>query len=71
MIPKGASSHLIELASENGTFKGTVNAACAHLVKPCGEGLEVRVGQMCHGVFDFKYGTHGSQNTKSLLNTQA
>lgn len=56
MISKSSGSHLLELASEDGAFKGTIHTARTRLVKPGCEGLKVRVGQMCHGIFDFKHG---------------
>jgi hypothetical protein len=58
MVPKGAGGHLIELAAKDCALKGTIHTACANLVKPYGEGLEVRLGQLCHGVFNFKHGAH-------------
>ena len=58
MVPKGAGGHLIELATENGVLKGTIHTAGAGLVKPGRKGLEVWVGQLCHGIFNFKHGAH-------------
>jgi hypothetical protein len=71
MVPKGTGSHFIELATENGALKGTIHTAGADLVKPDGEGLEVRVGQLCHGVFKFKHSAHVWKNTEFRTDAQA
>ena len=58
MILEGSGGHFVELSAEDSAFKGGIHTARARFVKPGGEGLEVRVGQLCHGVFNFYNGAH-------------